>query len=79
MLTNNWIQEEFHVESNKVQVELSHTESDALYVNGQEQNKIKEDDCVTSINGGLQWAMENDKPTTALCEKRDSAVILKLV
>ena len=38
---NNRIQEEFHVESNKEQMELSDTESDDLYDNGHEQNKTK--------------------------------------
>ena len=30
---NNWIQEEFHVDSNDEQMELSDTESDDLYDN----------------------------------------------
>ena len=55
-------------------MELSDTESDALYDNGHEQNKIKVDDCITSINVCIQWALENEKPTTALYELRDSAV-----
>lgn len=74
---NNWIQEEFHVESNEEQMELSDTESEDLYDSGHEENKIKVDDAITSINICIQWALENDKPTTALYELRDSAVILK--
>ena len=41
---NNWIQEEFHMESNEDQVELSDMESDTLYDNGHEQNKMKVND-----------------------------------
>ena len=45
---NNWIQEEFHEERNEEQMELLHTESGELYDNGQEQNKVKVNDCITS-------------------------------
>ena len=44
---NNWIQEEFHVETNEEPTELSATESADLYDNGHEQNKINVDDCIT--------------------------------
>ena len=43
LFANNWIQEEF-------ELELSGTESDALYDNGHEQNNIKVNDYITSIN-----------------------------
>ena len=54
---NNRIQAEFHVESNEEQMELSDTESDDLYDNGHEQNKIKVDYCITSTNVCIQWAI----------------------
>ena len=41
VVINNWIPEEFHVESNVEQMELSDTESNDLYDNGHEQNKSK--------------------------------------
>ena len=65
------------MESNGEQLELSDTESEDLYDSGHEENNIKVDDCITSINICIQWALENNKPTTALYELRDSAVILK--
>ena len=34
-------------------------------------------DCITSANVSIQWALEYDKPTTALYEQHDLAVILK--
>ena len=74
---NSWIPEEFYVKSNEEQMELSDTESEALYDNGHEQNKIKVNYCITSINVCIQWALENYKPTTSLYELRDSGVILK--
>ena len=68
---NNWIQEELHVKSNG---ELSDTES---YDNGHEQNKIKVNDCITSTNVCIQWALSYDEPKTALYELRDLAIIIK--
>ena len=47
-----------------------------VFFNGHEQNKIKADDCVTSINVCIQWALETDKRTTPLNELRDSTVTL---
>ena len=47
---NNCIQEEFHVESNKQQMEFSDTESGDFYNNGRGQNKIIVDDCITWTN-----------------------------
>ena len=35
------------------------------------------DDCIISINVCIQWALENDNPTSALFVRHDSAVILK--
>ena len=35
------------------------------------------EDCITSTNVCIQWALEYDKPTSALFELRDLAVILK--
>ena len=74
---NNWTQEELHVKSSGEQMELSDTESGDLYDNCYEQNKLKVDDCIRSANVCIQWALEYDKPKTALYELRDSAVILK--
>ena len=51
---NNWIQEEFHVESNEEQIELSDTDSEDLYDSDHEENKIKVDDCIKSINICIQ-------------------------
>ena len=74
---NNWMEEEFHVASNEEQMELSDTESDDLYDNVQEQIKIKVDDFITSPNVCIQWALEYEKPTTALNELRDLASYFK--
>ena len=37
------------------------------------QNKIKVEDCKISTNVYIQWALDYDKPKTALYELRDSA------
>ena len=76
---NNWIQEDFNVVSYEEQMLLSDTKSCDLCDNGNEQSKFKDDDCITSINICIQWALEDDKFTTALYELRDSAVILQMV
>ena len=63
------------MESNEEDMELSDTELGDLYDNGHEHNKIKVDDCVTSTNVCIQWALKYDKLETALYEQCHSAVI----
>ena len=58
IFANNWIQEEFYVESNEVQMGLSGTESHALYLMVMNKIKIKWTiNRITSINNNRFWKM----------------------
>ena len=57
-------------------MQLSELELDDLYDNGH-MNKTNFSGRLYNINKCMQWALEYDKPTSALFELRDLAVILK--
>ena len=69
---NNWIQEELHVKSNGGHMELSEQNRAIDTIIVMKKTKLK-----WTTNVCIQWALEYDKPTSALLEPRDSAVILK--
>ena len=49
--------DEFHVESSEERMELSDTASNDLYDYGHKQNKIEVNDCITSPNVYILWAL----------------------